>query len=169
MSKFTIMKFIEIDAAHRVPEHGSKCRALHGHRYKIEAHCSGQLAEEGEQDGMLLDFSFVKEGMIRFIHDPCDHGLILRYNDALLAGLIGPSRTAEILREFKEGRTTWEEFAWNEGLKLYLMRDVPTAEQLARHWHGRLEQFVKDRSEGRAQLSKIRVHETPTCWADYPA
>ena len=31
-----ITKEIEIDAAHRVPNHKSKCRTFHGHRYRIE-------------------------------------------------------------------------------------------------------------------------------------
>jgi len=168
MKNFTIMRQLEIDAAHRVPEHGSKCRALHGHRYKIEAHCRGELAQEGEQGGMLLDFSFLKEGLIMHIHDPCDHGLILRFDDALLTGLIGPTRFKDIQLQFQDGIKTWEEYSWNEGLKLYLIRTVPTAENLAQHWYERLQQFVKDRSDGRATLAKLRVHETPNCWAEYP-
>jgi len=50
---FTISRLIEIDAAHRVMTHGSKCRGLHGHRYKIEAVCgskSGDLVKKGEED-----------------------------------------------------------------------------------------------------------------------
>lgn len=166
--KHAIMKFIEIDAAHRVPEHGSQCRALHGHRYKVEAHCIGTLAPEGEQGGMLLDFKFLKEGLIRFVHDPCDHGLILRFDDPMLTGLIGPSSFDEVQKQFKDGRSSWEETRWHEGLKLCLIRDVPTAENLARFWFNRLEQFVKDRSDDRAVLKCIRAWETLTCYADYP-
>ena len=33
----TCTRRIEFDAAHRVMEHESKCRHLHGHRYAIEA------------------------------------------------------------------------------------------------------------------------------------
>ena len=54
-----ISREISIDAGHRVTEHTSKCRNLHGHRYTIQAWCSGPLFSEGEQGGMVLDFGFI--------------------------------------------------------------------------------------------------------------
>lgn len=163
-----IMRKIEIDAAHRVPEHGSACRALHGHRYTIEAHCRGQLAAEGEQNGMLLDFKFIKEGLMRFVHDPCDHGMMLRYDDPLLK-LLDPKFAEQAMRHIKEGGICWEGTYWNKGLKLCALFYVPTAENLAHHWYDRLKQFVIDRSDNRAALDRIRVWETPNCYADYPS
>lgn len=159
MNKFLIMRQIEIDAGHRVPEHGSGCRNLHGHRYKIEAYCRGVLADSGEQLGMLLDFKFLKAAMMEVIHDRCDHGTMLRFDDKLL-WLLAPNR-------YKLSSTdvyTVKE----EGMNLYILPFVPTAENLARHWFEVLAPEVTTRSTNRAELFKLRVWETPNCFAEYP-
>ncbi|MHB8760606.1 MAG: 6-pyruvoyl trahydropterin synthase family protein, partial [Thiobacillus sp.] len=31
-----ITRRLEFDAGHRIPNHGSQCRHLHGHRYALE-------------------------------------------------------------------------------------------------------------------------------------
>ena len=145
MAIFNITREIGIDAGHRVPLHGSKCRSLHGHRYTIQATCEGELAQGGEQDGMVLDFGFLKEEMMAEIDAPCDHALVLWCDDPLVAILTG-----------KEGCQ-----------KLYILDSTPTAENLARHWFARLAPRVVDRSGGLATLVNIRVYETPNCWADF--
>lgn len=166
--RFRITRQLEIDAAHRVPEHGSKCRALHGHRYRILASCVGDVAVKGVETGMLLDFKFLKEGMVRYIDEPCDHGLILRYDDPLLAKLhpiVAANATAAINRGEK---FFYDISQWNIGLHVYAIPVVPTAENLAQHWFERLEPFVAMRSDRRAVLEKIEVFETPNCSAVYP-
>lgn len=157
---YTIMRHIEIDAAHRVPEHGSGCRNLHGHRYKIEAHCQGTLAETGEQSGMVLDFKFLKEEMVSIIHDNCDHGMILRWDDPLVTKLRMDPGVPMHAEQF-------EYSGGNDGIKLYLIGDTPTAENLARHWALRLSPRIERRSNGLAILKKVLVWETPNCYATY--
>lgn len=140
---FVITRKIEIDAGHRVPDHRSKCKNIHGHRYVIEAVCEGGLFESGEQRGMVLDFGFLKQLMVEHIDEPCDHGLILAKDDPLRAMRL-------------EGK-----FYWIDG--------PPTAENLARHWFERLRNPVKAQSQENARLVKMRVWETPNCFAEYPA
>ncbi len=139
-----ITREIGIDAGHRVTYHGSKCRNLHGHRYTIQATCAGPLALEGAEEGMIIDFGFLKEEMMAEIDAPCDHGLILWQKDPILSI-----------------------FSVDMGLKIYILPVVPTAENLARHWFERLAPRVRERTQGRATLKRIRVLETPNCWADY--
>lgn len=172
-ANYSTMRLIEIDAAHRVPEHGSGCRNLHGHRYKVEAYVTGSLAQSGAQGGMTMDFKFIKEGLLKFIHGPCDHGMILRYDDELLK-LLAPDLFLDADTFFKGsvsalGDCLIDQSNWNRGLSLCLLRVTPTAENLAAHWYHRLWQYVKDQSEHRAVLSKLRVWETPNCWAEYPS
>lgn len=149
--RFVITRKIEIDAAHRVPDHQSKCFAVHGHRYVIEATCAGELIDRGEQRGMVMDFGFLKECMMTAIHDPCDHGIILWSGDTLADQIL-------------ESPQPW----W----KLRLIESVPTAENLARVWFADLKEqiglFFAQRQEDAPQLMQIRVFETPNCWAEYP-
>lgn len=149
---------IEIDAAHRVPRHNSKCKNIHGHRYVIEAGVTATgLALTGSQSGMVADFGILKDLMITHIHDPCDHALILWSEDPLL-GLIEA--------EVHAGR------AHKEGLsKVAVLPCIPTAECLAEHWFSCLcngLQSVKSGAGKGLEMSYVKVWETPNCYAIYP-
>lgn len=164
-----ITRRIEIDMGHRVTHHGSKCRNLHGHRYVIEATCSGPLAALGEEQGMVLDFGFLKEEMVEHIDKPCDHGFCLWAADELLMSMFATNQDAwPIAVKLDLEAQGW---SWCHGrgdVKLYIVKFVPTAENLARHWFERLEHPVRNRSEGRATLRQVKVWETPNCSAQYP-
>lgn len=169
MTGFTVTRRIEIDAGHRIAEHGSKCRHLHGHRYVIEATCAaGALHERGEQRGMVLDFGFLKQEMLRLIDAPCDHGFLVAVDDEpllrLLAGegdWLGRVRTQVASQGYCE--TTDNPLA----TRLYVIAGSPTAEVLAQHWFTRLAPAVHERSKGLARLVELAVHETPNCIARY--
>ncbi len=159
---FTITRRIEIDAGHRVPDHGSKCKHLHGHRYVIEACVEGPLYLEGEQKGMVLDFGFLKSLMMEHIHDPCDHGLIMYNRDPVIHKIAAP----RLLDPFYVGSV--DEHPDHPWLKLYLIDNSPTAEVLAAHWYKRLSAAVNEFTQGQAKLIYLDVHETPNSIARYP-
>lgn len=140
-----ITREISIDAAHRVPDHESKCCNVHGHRYTIQATCVGALQEEGSQAGMVLDFGFLKDEMMSVIDEPFDHAMIVWSDDPLLS-------------QFRECCG-----------KLQIIPSIPTAENLARLWFNQLAPEVERRSKGLASLARLRVYETVNCWSDYPA
>lgn len=144
MSSFVITRKIEIDAAHRVPSHESKCRNIHGHRYTVEATVEGTLYESGPQEGMVLDFGFLKELMVELIDGPADHAMIAWAQDPLLC-----------------------EFKGCCG-KLLVVPYVPTAENLARYWFEQLVAPIQTMTNSNGFLSHVRVYETPNCWSDYP-
>lgn len=161
----TASREIGIDAGHRVTDHASKCRNIHGHRYTIQAHVDGELAKQGASNGMTVDFGFLKDLMMKKIDEPCDHGLILWAQDPLLDTLPElsiPSHALRAMAEFDmEVPCTWQ------GGKLLVLRDVPTAENLARHWFHQLKHGVDGLSHGRCSLIAVRVWETPNCWAEF--
>lgn len=166
MSNYTITREIGIDAGHRVMTHGSKCKSLHGHRYKIQATCSANiLIPEGEQQEMVLDFGFLKQLMMDFIDYFCDHGMIMYHKDSLLVpAFLSDSQYNEMLPFLKEDGFVLRKS--NMG-KLYIVDFIPTAECLAEHWFNRLYAPVKQASDGYATLKSITVHETPNCKATY--
>ena len=41
----TITRKLEFDAGHRIPDHKSQCRNLHGHRYTLEITLVGAVIE----------------------------------------------------------------------------------------------------------------------------
>lgn len=162
-----IAREIGIDMGHRVPNHGGKCKNLHGHRYRIEATLrSGHLKSGGQEDGMIMDFGFLKEAMMTVIDQPCDHGTCLWVHDPQLSHALGP--------QYEKCRETvnilgYQECSWAWG-KLYVIKHTPTAENLAYHWFCRL--YPKIMSHCRntdTVLERIQVWETPQCHAIHDA
>jgi 6-pyruvoyltetrahydropterin/6-carboxytetrahydropterin synthase len=163
-----ISREIGIDAGHRVTDHGSKCRNIHGHRYTIQAWCRGPLFDHGEQAGMVLDFGFLKQEMLAAILDPCDHGFLFWAGDALCWDMFGrdePGFAAAVDEAMaRDGCYAGE---GRGGMRIYILPFVPTAENLARHWFGQLAPRVAARSDGLARLVCVKVWETPNCWAAF--
>ena len=70
-----IVKIIQWDMGHRVLNHRSICKGLHGHRYKAEICLEGELINEsGEsEEGMVIDFADIKKTAQKFIQKELDH------------------------------------------------------------------------------------------------
>ena len=79
-----ITRRLEFDAGHRIPNHASQCRHLHGHRYALEVTLEGQLvADSGAADeGMVLDFADVKRIANELIVSRWDHAFLAFEGDA---------------------------------------------------------------------------------------
>lgn len=83
----TISKTFDFDAAHFLPKvkRGHKCARLHGHTYRVEIRCAGELDERG----MVVDYEEISSAWAP-VHDVLDHRLL---NE--IPGLENP--TTEIL------------------------------------------------------------------------
>jgi 6-pyruvoyltetrahydropterin/6-carboxytetrahydropterin synthase len=57
MADISCTRRIEFDAAHRVMEHESKCKHLHGHRYALEATF---VAPDLDTLGRVVEFGVIK-------------------------------------------------------------------------------------------------------------
>ena len=79
----TITRKLEFDAGHRIPDHNSQCRNLHGHRYTLEITLTGQVVEhDGQADnGMIMDFSDVKNLARESLVDLWDHAFLVYEKD----------------------------------------------------------------------------------------
>lgn len=171
--RYGIETYIEIDAAHRVPMHESKCRNLHGHRYRITARVEAAQLGDGAQDGMVLDFGFVKKLMKDFIDENCDHGVILSCTDQKMlelafTGTLWHKLSIEdkVADAVRSTRKCWR--GTTAFGKTFIIPYVPTAENLARFWFEMLKDRIVSLSQSRANLASITVRETPTSEATFP-
>jgi 6-pyruvoyltetrahydropterin/6-carboxytetrahydropterin synthase len=141
-----ITRRLEFDAGHRIPDHKSQCRHLHGHRYAIEITLSGEIIDQAGDaaNGMVMDFSQVKELAMRHLVDAWDHAFLVYQGDRAVADFLGTL----------------------PGHKTVLLDRVPTAENLARIAFDRLEGAYRDTYGNHLRLERIRLYETPNCWAD---
>ena len=141
-----ITRRLEFDAGHRIPNHQSQCRHLHGHRYAIEITLKGGVIDASDRpdDGMVMDFSEVKAIAKRHVVDPWDHAFLVWRDDAPVADFL----------------------AGMPGHKTVVLDRVPTAENLARLAFALLDPLYRDSYGNHLRLERVRLYETPNCWAD---
>jgi 6-pyruvoyltetrahydropterin/6-carboxytetrahydropterin synthase len=141
-----ITRRLEFDAGHRIPNHDSRCRHLHGHRYAVEVTLSGEMSSSAgdPRQGMVMDFSEVKAIARRELIDRWDH--------AFLA--------------WREDQRVLEFLATLPGHRTVVFDAPPTAEHLAQTAFDVLKRAYDDRFSPHLRLERVRVYETPNCWAD---
>jgi 6-pyruvoyltetrahydropterin/6-carboxytetrahydropterin synthase len=142
----TITRKLEFDAGHRIPDHKSQCRNLHGHRYTLEITLVGEvIREEGSSDqGMIMDFSDVKALAKQHLVDVWDHAFLVYAKD-------------EKVRTFLQSLP---------GHKTVIIDSIPTVENLAQTAFDILKPAYQDRYGTGLRLHKLVLHETPNCWAE---
>jgi 6-pyruvoyltetrahydropterin/6-carboxytetrahydropterin synthase len=145
----TITRKLEFDAGHRIPDHKSQCRNLHGHRYTLEVTLVGAvIEEEGSSDnGMIMDFSDVKALAKAHLVDVWDHAFLAYEKDT-------------VVREFLDSIP---------GHKTVIIDRIPTVENLAQTAFNILKAAYQDRYGTGLRLQKLVLHETPNCWAEITA
>jgi 6-pyruvoyltetrahydropterin/6-carboxytetrahydropterin synthase len=141
-----ITRRLEFDAGHRIPDHASQCRHLHGHRYAIEITLSGDIIDAAGQpvNGMVMDFGEVKAIAKAHIVDQWDHAFLVYRGDTAVADFL----------------------ASMPGHKTVVLDTVPTAENLATEAFRILDARYRDTYGNHLRLERVRLYETPNCWAD---
>ena len=132
----TCSRIIGFDSAHSVMIHESKCKNLHGHRYKAEIEA---FAPSLDNLGRIVDFSVLKSIIGGWIDDKWDHGTIVHEDDADLI---------ELCRK--------------HGWKLFILDRNPTAENLAEYLLLISNALMKPYN---IEISSIKLWETPNCYS----
>lgn len=137
---------LEFDAGHRIPDHKSQCRNLHGHRYAIEITLSGDIinASNTSENGMVMDFSDVKQIARESVVDVWDHAFLV----------------------FKEDQVVLDFLKSLPNHKTVIFPTVPTAENMAAEAFRILKNQYKDIYGNHLTLERVRLYETPNSWAD---
>jgi 6-pyruvoyltetrahydropterin/6-carboxytetrahydropterin synthase len=141
-----ITRRLEFDAGHRIPDHRSQCRHLHGHRYVLEITLSGTVIQQAGDpaNGMVMDFSEVKTLAQQHVVNLWDHAFLVYRQDKAIV---------DFLATLPEHKTV-------------VFDAVPTAENLAYHAFSILDPIYQHTYKNSLRLQQIRLYETPNCWAD---
>ncbi len=135
----TCTRRIEFDAAHRIINHESKCKMLHGHRYALEATFA---AKELDNLGRVIDFGVIREVLGTWIDNNFDHNTILSIADKNLG----------------------ENIAKETGQKIYYITQNPTAENIAKYIFEEI--CPKLFAEKNVKCVSIKLYETPNCYTN---
>lgn len=140
----TITRKVEFDAGHRIPDHKSKCRNAHGHRYTLEATVTGviKMMPGTSDNGMVQDFGDLKGIMNRAVADIWDHGFLVYEGDGVMLRAL---------------------HALGEQHNTIILACVPTVENLVIL----AAMAIKAELGDGLILDHVRMYETPNCWADW--
>jgi 6-pyruvoyltetrahydropterin/6-carboxytetrahydropterin synthase len=138
--QLTAVRRLQFCAGHRVQQHESKCRNLHGHNYVVFFHA---VSDTGlDPLGRVIDFGVMKQRLGAFIDEQWDHGFIL----------------------WREDREAIEAVQRVEGQKLSLLAVNPTAENMARHL---LDEVCPRALDGTGvRIVKVVLWETENCFVE---
>jgi 6-pyruvoyltetrahydropterin/6-carboxytetrahydropterin synthase len=142
-----ITRRLEFDAGHRIPNHNSQCKHLHGHRYIIEITLSGDVitVEGVSEQGMVMDFTDVKDIAKEQVVDAWDHAFLVYRGDRVVLDFLNSL----------------------PGHKTVVMEVIPTAENLAKIAFDLLKDAYHDTYGNHLRLERVRLYETPNNWADH--
>ena len=144
-----IGKVIQWDMGHRVLNHRSICKGLHGHRYKAEICVEGNLIQESgsSEEGMVIDFADIKGTAQKFIQEELDHAFMVWDKDT------------EMLKFFNN----------SDGHKPVIVPFTPTAENVAEYIFHKLKDKFSDVFNTGLHLHSVKLWETPSSYALYEA
>lgn len=146
----TVTRSFKWDMAHRLPNHGGKCRRLHGHRYLAEIDVTGPIRTSGSSQGMVIDFGDLDK-IIDDVIGFWDHRTMLFEGDNCLS----------------YGEENMDLHHENE-VGIFRVPFHPTAENIARHVLTLLtHHFRKLLGDVKhCTVTRVRIYETPTGWAE---
>lgn len=136
--KTQAVRIIKFDAGHRVVNHESKCRTLHGHEYKAEIFAE---ADTLDSLGRIIDFSIIKQYIGSWIDNNWDHNLIIFKDDPDI----------ELIKQIS-------------GAKSAFITDFnPTAENIAAYLLNISNTMLASYS---VKVIKIKLWETSNCYVE---
>jgi 6-pyruvoyltetrahydropterin/6-carboxytetrahydropterin synthase len=136
---FSVTRFHDISCGHRVTGHEGSCSRLHGHNYRIHFTLRG-VCDTLDLKGRVVDFSYIKGVLCRWLDEHWDHRFLIWEGDALASTLKWLDQSV-VLLEFN-----------------------PTAENMAQY----LLHIGKILLQGTGiYLVSVRIEETAKCSATY--
>jgi 6-pyruvoyltetrahydropterin/6-carboxytetrahydropterin synthase len=127
--------------AHALSQYDGKCRNIHGHSYILEVTVIGSPSTDSSspKEGMVLDFSILKEIVNSEIIDKLDHALMLREGTEVAAGL--PALSGRVV----------------------LVPYQPTCENMIADFAHKIGSHLP----ADVSLFSLRLHETNSSWAEW--
>jgi 6-pyruvoyltetrahydropterin/6-carboxytetrahydropterin synthase len=139
---YSIERYHDFSAGHRVHEHESKCAHLHGHNYRVHFVCEPEGENGLDPIGRVIDFGVVKELLCEWLERTWDHKMLLSTLDPLLSTVRDLDPYGVVAVPFN-----------------------PTAENMARYL---VEVIGPDKLRGTGvRLVSCRIEETRKCSATY--
>ncbi len=141
MSTIRITKEFQFEMAHALLGYDGPCKNIHGHSYQLDVTVKGKVKDgtSDSDEGMVTDFSVIKEIVNKLIVNEYDHSLVL--NEKM--------QINESQFEFMN--------------KLILVPFQPTCEKLLEHYADLIMEALPQGIE----LHGLLLRETPNSYAEW--
>lgn len=143
MSKIRVTKRFHFEMAHTLYEYDGLCRNIHGHSYNLEVTLIGEPRNDPKhpKDGMVMDFSQIKE-LVK-------SKIVARFDHALMVNHLVPKKQMELLEQTTE--------------RIIVVDFQPTSENIVTYIAAILQQHLPLG----VNLFSIRLFETVTSFAEW--
>ena len=138
-----LTKHFDFEMAHALMGYPGKCRNIHGHSYKMDITLAGHPLhdESSPKNGMVMDFGDLKRLVNEEIISLLDHALVLN-----------AKTDAQLVEALKQNYE-----------KIVIVDFQPTTENLLNFIADKLKAKLSER----VKLTRIRLRETDTSYADW--
>jgi len=139
-----VRKQFKFEAAHTlVSAYSERCvDSIHGHSYLVEVVLAGEPKQE---DGMVVDFSYVKAIIGSFV-DAWDHAMVIAAADPIKEDLL------KLMNKYD--------------MRYIVTPFNPTAEEMSIYFSSVINTVLSNAGVTQYSLHSIKVHETTTGWAE---
>ena len=146
--------------AHRLFEHRSKCRNIHGHNIEIEVNIAHSYPETFTDHSFYEHCDMEKlKSILDDYFDLFDHRLILYKDDILMDNFCSVNDSIDLSDEFRLRSNLNFYFCTDKLLgDLVVSRHQPSLETLSKYW---LEYLRFKLRELKVQVRKLTIQETP--------
>ena len=141
MKKIRITIEFKFEMAHALHGYDGLCKNIHGHSYKLRVTVRGNVRQEKghKKDGMVMDFSVIKDIVKPEVIDKYDHSLVLNANS--------PHANIDL--------SAFE--------KVHYLPFQPTSENLVLDFVKK----IKEKLPSHVELYKVVLSETATSFAEW--
>lgn len=145
MATIRVTRIFNFDMAHALPNYDGKCKNIHGHTYQLEVTVKGKTTPENDspKNGMLIDFSILKELINKELNERWDHALILKEGENI-----------ELHQELKK-----------QFERVFFVNYSPTTENLLCDFAQRISAILPNY----VNLFSLKLMETPKSYAEWYA
>lgn len=143
MPKIRVTKRFHFEMAHTLYEYDGLCRNIHGHSYNLEITLIGEPRNEPQhpKDGMVMDFSQIKE-LVK-------SKIVTRFDHALMVNRLVPENQKELLRQVTE--------------RVIVVDFQPTSENIVSY----IAEILQQHLPTDVKVFSIRLYETVTSFAEW--
>ena len=143
MSKIRVTKRFHFEMAHALFLYDGLCRNIHGHSYNLEVTLIGEARKQPghPKDGMVLDFSDIKD-IVRT-------EIVNRFDHALMVNSHFPKEQIDLLKQTTE--------------RIIIVDFQPTSENIVSY----IAEILQQNLPPGVSLFSIRLYETVTSFAEW--